>query len=79
MYVPCHDGNLYAFDRASGEPKWKAKLSAPLVTDACATYSPEQHENSLKAISGFCRQITTDQVLDELRSSGEAIGDHVDL
>src|SRR5579859_1059812 len=38
-----------------------------LVTDACATYAPDQHENSLKATSGFCRQRTTDQVLAELR------------
>jgi ureidoacrylate peracid hydrolase len=42
-----------------------------LVTDACATYTPEQHENSLKAISGFCRQRTTEQVLAELVSSQE--------
>jgi ureidoacrylate peracid hydrolase len=39
-----------------------------LVTDACATYTPQQHENSLRAISGFCRQRTTDQVLAELVS-----------
>jgi ureidoacrylate peracid hydrolase len=42
-----------------------------LVTDACATYTPEQHEHSLKAISGFCRQRTTEQVLAELVSSQE--------
>ena len=42
-----------------------------LVTDACATYTPEQHENSLKAMSGFCRQRTTEQVLAELVSSQE--------
>lgn len=40
-----------------------------LVTDACATYAPEQHANSLQASRGFCRQVTTDQVLAELRSS----------
>jgi ureidoacrylate peracid hydrolase len=39
-----------------------------LVTDACATHSPEQHENSLQASRGFCRQVTTDQVLAELAS-----------
>jgi ureidoacrylate peracid hydrolase len=39
-----------------------------LVTDACATYSPEQHENSLQASRGFSRQVTTDQVLAELAS-----------
>ncbi|MGB8344420.1 MAG: isochorismatase family cysteine hydrolase, partial [Ktedonobacteraceae bacterium] len=37
-----------------------------LVTDACATYTPEQHEYSLKAMSGFCRQRTTEQVLAEV-------------
>ena len=36
------------------------------VTDACATYSQERHENSLRAIKGYCRQRSTDQVLAEL-------------
>lgn len=37
-----------------------------LVTDACATLSQERHDNSLKAIKGYCRQITTQQYLEEL-------------
>jgi ureidoacrylate peracid hydrolase len=37
------------------------------VTDACATYTPERHESSLRAIKGYCRQRTTDQVIAELR------------
>jgi nicotinamidase-related amidase len=37
-----------------------------LVTDACATYSQERHDNSLKTISGYCRQLTTDQLLLEV-------------
>ncbi|MFT7533753.1 MAG: ureidoacrylate peracid hydrolase, partial [Gammaproteobacteria bacterium] len=37
-----------------------------LVTDACATYSRERHENSLSAISGYCRQRTTTELLSEL-------------
>ena len=37
------------------------------VTDACATYTPERHQNSLSAIKGYCRQCTTDQLLPELR------------
>ena len=36
------------------------------VTDACATYSQERHDNSLRAIKGYCRQRTTDQVIAEL-------------
>jgi len=39
-----------------------------LVTDACATYTKERHENSLKAIKGYCRQVTTQEVLAELNS-----------
>lgn len=35
------------------------------VTDACATYTPERHQNSLSAIKGYCRQVTTDQLLNE--------------
>ena len=36
------------------------------VTDACLTYTQERHDNSLRAIKGYCRQKTTDQVIGEL-------------
>lgn len=36
------------------------------VTDACTTYSEERHENSLAAIRGYCRQLTTDALIGEL-------------
>ena len=36
------------------------------VTDACLTYSQERHENSLRTIKGYCRQVTTDQLIVEL-------------
>ena len=38
------------------------------VTDACATYSPERHANSLNAIKGYCRQRKTAELLAELQS-----------
>jgi ureidoacrylate peracid hydrolase len=38
------------------------------VTDGCASYSTERHHNSLRAISGYCRQRTTDQLLEELEN-----------
>ena len=37
-----------------------------LVTDACATYSQERHDNSLRAIRGYCRQRTTAEFLEEI-------------
>lgn len=37
------------------------------VTDACATYTQERHDNSLRTIKGYCRQVTTDQLIDELK------------
>lgn len=37
-----------------------------LVTDACTTHSQERHDSSLRAIRGYCRQRTTDQLLAEL-------------
>jgi nicotinamidase-related amidase len=40
-----------------------------LVPDACATYSQERHDNTLRAIKGYCRQRTTDELLVEI---GEA-------
>lgn len=36
------------------------------VTDACLTYSQERHDNSLRAIKGYCRQITTADLVAEL-------------
>ncbi len=37
-----------------------------LVTDACATYTQERHDNSLRAIRGYCRQRTTAEFLAEI-------------
>ena len=39
-----------------------------LATDACATYSQERHDQSLREISGYCRQRTTEEILAELGS-----------
>ncbi|EEX15008.1 isochorismatase family protein [Citreicella sp. SE45] len=36
------------------------------VTDACLTYTQERHDHSLRTISGYCRQVTTAQLLEEL-------------
>jgi ureidoacrylate peracid hydrolase len=37
-----------------------------LVPDACATYSRERHDNTLRAIKGYCRQVYTDALIDEI-------------
>ena len=37
-----------------------------LVPDACGTYSEERHNTSLQAIKGYCRQISTDALLQEI-------------
>jgi ureidoacrylate peracid hydrolase len=37
-----------------------------LATDACATHSQERHDSTLRAIKGYCRQRTTDQLVAEL-------------
>jgi ureidoacrylate peracid hydrolase len=37
-----------------------------LVTDACATGTQERHDNSLRAIRGYCRQLTTAAFLKEI-------------
>lgn len=38
-----------------------------LVSDACATYTQERHDNTLRAVSGYCRQRTTGEFLEEIR------------
>jgi ureidoacrylate peracid hydrolase len=40
-----------------------------LVTDACATLSQERHDASLRAIKGYCRQVTTAALVAELSGS----------
>lgn len=37
-----------------------------LITDACATHTPERQTTSLEHIKGYCRQRTTDEFLSEL-------------
>lgn len=37
-----------------------------LVPDACATYSQERHDNTLRAIKGYCRQVSTDALIEEI-------------
>lgn len=41
------------------------------VTDACMTYSQERHDHSIKTIKGYCRQMTTQQLIDELAGSAK--------
>ena len=37
-----------------------------LVPDACATMSEDRHEGSLRAIKGYCRQVTTAALIAEI-------------
>ncbi|WP_299681987.1 isochorismatase family cysteine hydrolase [uncultured Roseobacter sp.] len=39
------------------------------VTDACLTYSQARHDNSLSAITGYCRQVTSAELVDELEAT----------
>ncbi|MCB1491022.1 MAG: cysteine hydrolase [Rhodobiaceae bacterium] len=39
------------------------------VTDACLTYTQARHDNSLSAIRGYCRQVTTDALIRELAAA----------
>ncbi|UYV35763.1 cysteine hydrolase [Rhodobacteraceae bacterium D3-12] len=39
------------------------------VTDACLTYTPERHDNSLSTIRGYCRQVTTAELIAELEGA----------
>ncbi|WP_298912328.1 isochorismatase family cysteine hydrolase [uncultured Roseobacter sp.] len=42
------------------------------VTDACLTYSQERHDNSLRTIKGYCRQVTTAKLLAEIGGNTNA-------
>ncbi|HJU20498.1 MAG TPA: isochorismatase family cysteine hydrolase [Stellaceae bacterium] len=41
-----------------------------LATDACATTSPQRHEQSLSGIRGYCRQRCTAEILAEMKKGG---------
>lgn len=36
------------------------------VTDACMTYTQDRHDHSLQTIKGYCRQVTTQELLKEI-------------
>ncbi|OWV93586.1 isochorismatase family cysteine hydrolase [Rhizobium sp. R693] len=38
-----------------------------LIPDACASYTPEREQFSLDAIKGYCRQLSTDELLAEIQ------------
>ena len=38
-----------------------------LATDACATHSQQRHDNALREIAGYCRQRSTDALIEEVR------------
>ncbi|TKV80118.1 cysteine hydrolase [Bradyrhizobium elkanii] len=40
-----------------------------LVPDACATYSQERHDNSLRVIEGYCRQVRTNPLIEEIAAA----------
>ncbi|MGE3305329.1 MAG: isochorismatase family cysteine hydrolase [Rhizobiaceae bacterium] len=40
-----------------------------LVPDACATYTQERHDNTLRAIKGYCRQVSADDLIREIGQS----------
>lgn len=42
-----------------------------LVPDACATYSQERHDNSLRTIKGYCRQVNTDALIEEIKAAAK--------
>lgn len=45
-----------------------------LVTDGCATVTRERHESSLRAIRGYCRQVTVDALLVEIARAKPRFG-----
>lgn len=41
-----------------------------VVNDACVTYSEERHDRALTAYQGYCRQITTTELVAEIEALG---------
>jgi nicotinamidase-related amidase len=45
---------------------------AVCVADACATFSVQRHESALSLFAGYCRIVTTDDVIRELHATRQA-------
>jgi ureidoacrylate peracid hydrolase len=43
-------------------------------TDACATLSAERHEWALRNNRGYCRQVTTDELVQEIEANANGVG-----
>jgi len=43
-----------------------------LMTDACATHSEQRHRSSIANNAGYCRQVTTDEMVSELAALAAA-------
>jgi nicotinamidase-related amidase len=39
------------------------------ISDACATHTQARHDNALKAFGGYCRTLTTDEMLAEIATA----------
>ena len=39
------------------------------VTDACLTYNQKRHDHSLETIKGYCRQMTTAEIIEEMQNA----------
>ena len=39
------------------------------VSDACLTYSQERHDNYLQSFKGYCRQVTSRELIEELANA----------
>ena len=44
------------------------------VADACATLTAERHESALSLFAGYCRTLTTDEAIGELRRASPGGG-----
>lgn len=40
-----------------------------LATDSCTTFSQERHDSSLRTIAGYCRQLSTEKLINEINGA----------
>ena len=40
-----------------------------LATDSCTTFSQERHDSSLRTIAGYCRQLSTEKLINEINEA----------
>jgi len=65
FHLQCCTGAMSQFTPV----RQRCEATVCICADACATFTQERHDNSLRAIKGFCRERTLSELKAELKQA----------